>query len=58
MLSVEECKKHIADPTLTDEQIVRIRDDLYRFVEQALDYLQERGILSNEQTKNKENEKT
>lgn len=46
MLSVEECKKHIGDLVSTDQEITEIRDLLYAFVEQALDFATETGTLA------------
>lgn len=45
MLSIEECKKYIGDLDLTDKQIEEVRDILSAFVEQALDYVTEEGIV-------------
>ena len=46
MLSIEECKKYIEDLNLTDKQIEEARDLVYAFVEQALDYVTERDMVS------------
>jgi hypothetical protein len=45
MLTIEECKKHIGDLDLTDEQIGEIRDLLHTFVAQSLDYAIEQGMF-------------
>ena len=37
MLSTEECRKHLAEIPLTDEQVERLRDSLYALVENVLD---------------------
>ena len=37
MLSVEECKEHLGDVNLSDEQVEGFRDALYALVENLLD---------------------
>lgn len=37
MLTVEECRQHLRDISLTDEEIERIRDCLYLISEKVLD---------------------
>lgn len=37
MLSIEECRKILDDPDLTDEDIRRIRDSLYSWLHRFLD---------------------
>lgn len=39
MLSVEECRKYLGDPNLSDEQIIEIRDYLYRMAWGAVNEL-------------------
>lgn len=50
MLTIDECKNYIGDLNLTDEKIEEVRDLLYASVEQALDYVIEQGIVSDEET--------
>jgi hypothetical protein len=45
-LSIEECKKYIGNLNLTDKQIEEVRDILYAFIEQALDYSIDSGIVT------------
>lgn len=37
MLTIEECRHVLNDPSATDEEIERLRDELYRFVNRFLD---------------------
>jgi hypothetical protein len=37
MLSVEECRRILKRPELTDEQVIALRDDLYAWLNRALD---------------------
>ncbi len=37
MLSIEECRKILGKPELSDEQIVEIRDSLYCFAHALVD---------------------
>ncbi len=44
MLSIEECRKILGKPELTDEQVAEIRDTLYSFAHAMVDeYLRRRG---------------
>lgn len=45
MLSLEECREHLPDCRLSDKQIEDVRDILYSFAEQALDYVNHGGIV-------------
>lgn len=45
MITIEECKKYIGNLNLTDKQIEEVRDLLYAFVEQSLDYVVNSGIV-------------
>ena len=45
MLTVDECKKHIRGLNLADEEVEKIRDLLYAFVERTLDYCVETGMF-------------
>lgn len=37
MLSTGECREHLGDIQLSDEQVERLRDSLYALVENVLD---------------------
>lgn len=37
MLTIEECRHILNDPSVNDEEIVRLRDELYSFVNRFLD---------------------
>lgn len=48
MLSTEECREHLGLTDLTDEQIERLRDALYVFVEKLVDeYIDNTGSITN-----------
>ena len=47
MISIEECKKHIGNTDLTDEQIEKVRELLYAFVEHTLDLKNNSGSVVN-----------
>ena len=38
MLSIQKCRDLLKDDTLTDKQIIDIRDSLYGITESVLDY--------------------
>lgn len=37
MLAIAECKKHLGETNLTDEQVEEFRDALYVLIEQVID---------------------
>lgn len=37
MLTIDDCRQILNDPSATDEEIERLRDELYRFVNRFLD---------------------
>lgn len=37
MLTIEECRRILNDPSASDEEIARLKDELYRFVDRFLD---------------------
>ncbi len=44
MLSIDECRKILGKPELTDKQVAEIRDSLYSFAHAMVDeYLRRRG---------------
>lgn len=45
MFSLDECKKHIRSLELPDDEVEKIRDLLYAFVERTLDYGLEKGMF-------------
>jgi hypothetical protein len=40
MLSLDECRKLIPDPQLSDEQVLKIRDACHELAEITLDYIE------------------
>jgi hypothetical protein len=45
MLTIDECKKHIGNLNLPDDEVEKIRELLYAFVERTLDYGLENGMF-------------
>lgn len=37
MLEIEECRRVLNDSSASDEEVARLRDELYRFVNRFLD---------------------
>jgi hypothetical protein len=52
MLSVDECKKYLDDPSLSDKQVAELRDYLYTFIEQGMDFVFSVDTVSNCKDKN------
>jgi hypothetical protein len=47
MLSIDECRRLLGQPAMSDEQVVAIRDDLYAFAHALVDdYVRQRGHRS------------
>ena len=45
MISTEKCKRILNDPNLSDEEIKKIRDNLYQLAEIQIDsYLNKKGV--------------
>ena len=45
MISLEEAKQALNIPNLTDEEILKLRDDLYRLIATILDEKYENGEI-------------
>lgn len=48
-MTANECKHLLRDDTLTDEQVLKIRDDLYTLARIALDAWQKKQSLKQDQ---------
>lgn len=45
MLSIEECREYLEDKTLSDEEVLEIRDNLHGLAEIAIEnYIKEKKI--------------
>lgn len=51
MLSIEQCRKLIADKNLTDEEVEQVRDELYILANLAFDHWQKTKALKKAQAK-------
>ena len=51
MLSIEQIREILREPSLSDEQIIAIRDDLYAWLNRALDeYFSSTGAVHSERS--------